>query len=59
MTAIENAKLMAAAPELLLTLNRVPIHRVDETPESFIERFKEWYREERNPAIAKAKGVAQ
>lgn len=40
---------------LTRALETVPIHRLGEMPEAFIERFKSWYRETRNPAINKAK----
>ncbi len=39
--------------QLRNALEEVPIHRLDETPQAFIERFKEWYREVRNPSLKK------
>lgn len=52
--AEQRHKIYAHAPELLNALETVPIHRLGETPEAFIERFKAWYRETRNPVITKA-----
>ncbi len=43
-----------AAEDLLSALEEVPIHRLGETPMAFIERFKTWYRDVRNPALEKA-----
>ncbi len=46
--------IMDKVESLLTALENVPIHRINESPEYFIERFKVWYRETRNPALTKA-----
>jgi hypothetical protein len=51
---LPNARLIAAAPELMAALESVPIVRLGETLDEFKDRFCRWYRDARNAALAKA-----
>jgi hypothetical protein len=52
----EYAHLFAAAPDAVKALKNAPVHRLGETPEDFIERYKVWYREDRRLAVLKSTG---
>jgi hypothetical protein len=52
--AIANAKLIAAAPELLEALQVAPILSMYNNAESFIEAYERWRDNIKSPAIKKA-----
>lgn len=50
-----NARLIAAAPDLVNALENAPVKRMGvETDAQFIERYKAWYRDLRYEALKKA-----